>query len=75
MCTLHFVAVEECYEITVSLYIQAMNLKILDSHLGTLGQHTKLQYRSKHRYLLLRRNDRLFLGITATWRNYHLLRD
>jgi len=74
MCTLHIVAIQECYEITISLYIQAMNLKILDTHLGTLyGQRTKPQYRSKYRYLLLLRNDRLFLGITAIWRNHHRL--
>ena len=74
MCTLRTVAIKECCEIIVSLYIPALNLKILDSHLGTLyGQRTKPQYRSKHRYLLLRRNDKLFLGITAIWRNYHRL--
>jgi len=74
MCTLHIVAIQECYEITLSSYIQAIKLKILYSHRGThYGQRSQLQYRFQHRYLLLLRNDRLLLGITATWRNYHQL--
>jgi hypothetical protein len=51
MCTLHVVALQERYSIKIFLHIHAMNLKILDSQLGTLyGQRTKLHYRSKHRH-------------------------